>query len=67
MDPREPLSYLKDLLEDITHAVGREDEQTALHNQSDIINLKNVIDKYKALEIEVEHLRTIAMCCECNE
>lgn len=67
MEPREPLSYLKDLLDDITYAVEREDESTATHNPSDIINLKNVIEKYKALEIEVEHLRMITESCECNE
>lgn len=67
MEPREPLRYLKDLLEDITFAVEREDESTAVHNPSDIVNLKNVIEKYRALELEVEHWRMIAESCECND
>lgn len=62
----EPLSYLKNLLEDIAYAVEHEDEPVAVHHVSDIINLKNVIKQYKALELEVEHLRAIVESCKCN-
>lgn len=54
MDAREPLGYLKDLLEDITHAVEQEDS-TAVHNPSDITNLKHVIEKFKEMRDKLEN------------
>lgn len=54
MEAREPLGYLKDLLEDITHAIEEEDS-TAVHNPSDIVNLKHAIEKFKDMQNKLEN------------
>ncbi|MFY0519359.1 hypothetical protein ACOMCU_16250 [Lysinibacillus sp. UGB7] len=54
MEPREPLEYLKELLEDVTFAVESEDS-VATHNPSDIVNLKHVIETLKHQQ-EIIHM-----------
>ena len=55
MKTREPLEYLKDLLEDITYAVESEDDSTTIHNRSDIVNLQNVINVFKEMQDKLEN------------
>lgn len=46
MGHREPLEYMKELLEDITFAIENEDSK-ANHTASDLVNLKHVIEVLK--------------------